>query len=146
MSIIKEIIIETIKSCQDLTDLLKEENISIRNKDIKAIEENIRTKDKLTSKVMALLSKIKQLRASIPKEENGLKDFLTQLQISFNEYQQTARKNALLLRSAHESTAIFIDTIRQAIQETSPSAATYSNNGETRDKVEKRPTVLCTSV
>ena len=145
MSIIKEVVIETTKNCQDLTELLKAENISIRNKDIKAIEANISTKDKLASRIMGLLSKIKQLRATMPKED-GLKDFLAQLQVSFNEYQQTARKNALLLRSAHESTAIFIDTIRQAIQATAPSTATYGNNGETRDKVEKRPTVLCTSV
>lgn len=128
MSIAQEIVIETTRSCEILSELLMSENKAIRNRNMDVVAENIKVKDKLASKIMGLLARLKEMREAV-RQEGGMKQYLAQLQESFDIYQTLARKNALLLKSAHESTALFLDTVRQVVEAGRPSNATYGKDG-----------------
>jgi flagellar biosynthesis/type III secretory pathway chaperone len=141
MSVAYEIVLETTKNCQILSELLTIENKAIRNREMSIIADNIKIKDKLTSKIMGLLSRLKEMRETIRKE-GGLKQYLAQLQESFDAYKTLARKNALLLKSAHESTAVFLDTVRQVVEASRPKASTYGKDGAMASKKEEQASLV----
>lgn len=145
MSTIQELILEATKNCQLLTELLLVENEAVRAREMKVIEDNISVKDKLASRIMALLSHIKKEREVTPKDPS-LAPYLATLQDAFDGYQREARKNALLLSSAHESTAVFLDTVRQVVEAAQPRAATYGSGGEMQEKRQETATIIRTTV
>ena len=141
MSVAYEIVQETTRSCQTLVELLTIENKAIRNREMSIVADNIKIKEKLASKIMSLLARIKEMREEIRKE-GSLKQYLAQLQASFDSYQQLARKNALLLKSAHESTAVFLDTVRQVVEAAMPQSNVYSKDGAYAAKKEEQASII----
>jgi hypothetical protein len=141
----QELVLETAKSCDMLSELLKVENEAIRNRELDVVAENIKIKDKLSANIVGLLARIKEARKAIG-ETGGVKLELDQLQQSFDTYQKLARKNALLLKSAHESTAIFLDTIREIVEAHKPKSETYGKDGSMAAKQEENAAIVRKSV
>lgn len=119
---------ETLNICNQLIGLLMDENESLSTKDVKAIEGNLKSKSKLVAKLEKRLSEIKAFREEI-KADNSALHLLNDLQDALKEYSEHARKNLIRLQALHQSTANFLNMVRETVASQRPQSNAYNKDG-----------------
>jgi hypothetical protein len=121
-------IITARETCRELLALLNEENASLTKQDIKVVEARIAQKKMLTMRLEQSLENIKK-NATVWKENPASKRHLVLFAEEMKLFQELARKNALLLKAAHQLRAELIIAIRDALDEAQPKAQLYTSSG-----------------
>lgn len=118
---------QAIKLCQELVNLLNQENTFIRQHDMAAIEAGTARKEILAEDFQATLKAIKTDLSAIKSNPalHGLHAQLKELLLAYNE---AARRNVVMLQAGHTSATSFINIVRQAIQPPAPQV--YGKNGQ----------------
>lgn len=121
-------IISARETCRELLALLTEENTSLGKQDIKIVEARIQQKKRLT---LRLEQSLEEIRRSAPawKENASSKRHMVLFAEEMKLFQELARKNALLLKAAHQLRADLVIAIRDALDDAQPRAQLYNANG-----------------
>ena len=117
---------------RELMQLIGEENIALRQRDISLVHDRIKDKNRLAIKLEKLIQNAKQ-QATAPMDDQT-RAMARALQAEMAVFRTEARKNALLLQSAHQVRADTLKVIRQTVADLKPKASTYNSTGAVSEK------------
>ena len=120
---------ETAMICKEITSLVDAENDALTNRNIQFVEENLKDKSRLALKLEKMLKDLKSSKDSI-KGDPAARDALKSIQMDMDSFQNTAKKNLLLLKTAHQTRADTLQMIRHIVDANRPQAETYNAYGK----------------
>ncbi len=126
---VQELISKANSTCVELADLLNAENSALEARQVDTIEDNLKVKRKLAHRFERLMSDIRLQRDAL-KQSPAAKRAAQQLQQNISQYEKLARRNMLLLQSAYDARASFLNTVRDAVAAQRPQPGLYTNTGE----------------
>lgn len=121
-------IITARETCRELLVLLNEENASLAKQDTKTVEARLQQKKMLTLRLEQNLAEVRQ-NAPQWKDNAASKRHMVLFAEEMKLFQDLAKKNALLLKAAHQLRADLIIAIRDALDDAQPKAQLYTANG-----------------
>ena len=141
---LKQALLDCNLTCKQLTELLQAENDCLQaRKDIKIIEENVKTKKHLTIQLEKFVGIIKVNFEAMRTQQEFIKD-LKIFKSLMEGYKTLVAKNAMLLRSAYTATSMVLSSIQKQTQR--PAAKTYNAYGQVQEKTDQGPSLVNYSV
>lgn len=141
---LKQALQECNKTCKELSELLEHENICLQEKrNIKVVEDNVKTKKHLTIQLEKFVGVIKTNFDSIRTNAEMIRD-LNVFKKLIEGYKSLVEKNAMLLRSAYTATSMILNSIQKQTQR--PAAKTYNAYGQVQEKPDQGPSLVNYSV
>lgn len=141
---LKQALLDCNTTCKQLTDLLQEENECLQaRKDIKVIEENVKTKKHLTIQLEKFVGVIKVNFEMMRTQQEFIKD-LKIFKSLMEVYKALVTKNAMLLRSAYTATSMVLSSLQKQTQK--PAVKTYNAYGQMQEKADQGPSLVNYSV
>ena len=141
---LKQALLDCNLTCKQLTELLQAENDCLQaRKDIKIIEENVKTKKHLTIQLEKFVGIIKVNFEVMRTQQEFIKD-LKIFKSLMEGYKTLVAKNAMLLRSAYTATSMVLSSIQKQTQR--PAAKTYNAYGQVQEKTDQGPSLVNYSV
>lgn len=140
---LKKIVQDCNHTCQALSDLLKYENEQLEARNIKAIEDSIKEKRKLTIKLEDFVNKIKNNFQKIQAQQEALKE-LKVFKKLIESYKELLARNTILLKAAQTATKTILSSIQKHTQKT--TVKTYNAYGQVQTNTEKGPSLINYSV
>jgi flagellar biosynthesis/type III secretory pathway chaperone len=134
---------DAIRLCQELENLLADENTHLRQRKTAFLEEGVRQKNRLAMRLENLLGDIRTASDAIKADPEGPAK-VARLKDAMHAYDVMARQNVLLLQAAHTVTTDFLGMVRQALQK--PQAKTYGASGTLQTKSAAGSTLVAKSV
>ncbi|MDD9912618.1 MAG: hypothetical protein OXR68_01765 [Alphaproteobacteria bacterium] len=125
----QECMAETVAVCRQLGDLISSENKALDARDVKPVEANLKQKSRLAVKLEKLLSDMKAQKDTL-KQHGDFKVMAQNIQKEMDGFQAAAKKNVLLLKTAHQTRADTLEMIRHAMDLQRPRTETYNKQGE----------------
>lgn len=123
------LILNAIDHTEKLIDVMETENVMLmKHKRGEAYDDILKQKRALAAKVERLLTDIRANKESIKKDIDA-QGTLPELDVVMNTYQTTARKNLILLKAAHQTTADMLNLFKRAVDKIKPKPKTYTKEG-----------------
>lgn len=132
----RESLAEASIVCRQLGALVEEENESLKAHEITKIEGNLKRKNKLALKLGKLLKDVKEHKDEIRLDPAARKTVMS-VQLEMDGFSRAARKNLLMLKTAHQTRSDTLQIIRQAIVATTPRTEVYNASGLVKDATKK---------
>ena len=121
-------LVEATDITAQLKVLLADENDALRTRKIDLVGEKLKDKNRLAVKLERVLKDAK-LQQETLRQQTAFSQQTKALQQEMDDFQHLARKNVLLLKSAHQVRHDTLSMIRQALHDTRPQTEVYNKEG-----------------
>lgn len=121
-------LLEATQLTAQLKDLLTDENEALRTRKIDLVGEKLKDKSRLAIKLERVLKDAKEQKDTL-KTQAAFSQNAKTLQMEMDTFSHLARKNVLLLKSAHQVRHDTLNVIRQALHANRPQTEVYNNTG-----------------
>lgn len=120
---------EAIAATDALKSFLVMENDFLAQRKMEEVEIGLKQKIRLARELEKRLGSLKERQEEVAGDTMA-KNRLKALQEDLEIYRAEARKNALLLKAAHQTTADVLALVKQVAEAQAPKSGAYGNNGQ----------------